>query len=148
MGWIDSLRGQVIAIDSAPFIYYIEAHPTYIQTVRPFFDGMRQGEFQGVTSVVALLELLVNPLRRDRPELAEQYRNILLHSDNVTCTDFSPQIAELAAKLRSEHTIRTPDAIHLATALHARASHFLTNDARLPSLPSLEILILDRLIPH
>ena len=99
-----------------------------------------------MTSIVTLMEVLVHPFRQDDPELAAQYRDILLRSNNLTCADFTPQIAELAGRLRAEHAIRTPDAIHAATAMHMGASHFLTNDARLPSLTSLEILTLDQLI--
>jgi len=40
------------------------------------------------------------------------------------------------------------DAIQMATAIHEGASFFLTNDARLPSLPKLKVLVLDELIPH
>jgi hypothetical protein len=43
------------------------------------------------------------------------------------------------------HNIRTPDAIQMATVIHAGASFLLTNDAGLPSLPELSLLVLDRL---
>jgi predicted nucleic acid-binding protein len=41
--------------------------------------------------------------------------------------------------------LRTPDAIQMATAIFEGASFFVTNDARLPSLPGLEVLILEEL---
>ena len=41
--------------------------------------------------------------------------------------------------------LRTPDAIQLATVCHEEAAFFLTNDARLPSVPGLTMLNLDEL---
>jgi predicted nucleic acid-binding protein len=57
----------------------------------------------------------------------------------------SPAIAEEAAQLRATYNLQTPDSIQMATAISAGASLFLTNDARLPSLPGLEVLLLEEL---
>ena len=145
MEWVYDLQGQVVGIDSSPFIYYIEAHPSYLEMVQPFFEGVRQGKFPAVTSVVTLLELLVHPYRRNNSQLADEYREILLHSNNITCMGVTTEIAERAAILRSEHPIHTPDAIQMGTALIGRATYFLTNDARLPSLPGMRVPMLDQL---
>ena len=59
MGWIESLRGHVVGLDTAPLIYFMERHPTYLEIVRPFFVALDQGEFRAVTSVITLLEVLV-----------------------------------------------------------------------------------------
>ncbi|WP_230966967.1 type II toxin-antitoxin system VapC family toxin [Nostoc commune] len=48
--------------------------------------------------------------------------------------------------LRADYNLRTPDAIQMATAIRGGASLFLTNDARLPSLPRLSVLVLEQLI--
>jgi predicted nucleic acid-binding protein len=55
-------------------------------------------------------------------------------------------IAEQAAKLRAEHNLHTPDAIQLATAIEAGASHILTNDVGFPKRPDLQILLLSQLM--
>lgn len=145
MEWVTALQGQVVGLDTAPLIYFIEENPTYLETIGPFFVAMDRGEFRVVTSTVTLLEVLVHPFRRGERNLAQQYRDILLGAKGLTTIPLSQDIAEEAARLRASHNIRTPDAIQMATALLARASCLRTNDARLPSLPELQVLVLDEL---
>ena len=145
MEWLVALRGQVVGLDTAPLIYFMEENPTYLATVRPFFEAMDRGEFSVITSMVTLLEVLVHPFRRGDVDLAQQYRDILLHADHLTTIGLSQDIAEEAARLRARHNLRTPDAIQLATAIHTSASHFLTNDDRYPTVPGVRILVLDML---
>ncbi len=145
MEWINDLQEKTVGLDTAPLIYFIEENPAYIETVRFFFEAMDRGDFLVVTSTVTLLEVLVHPLRSNNRELATEYRDILLNS-KLTTLEVSSSIAEQAAQLRAAHNIRTPDAIQISAALSAGASHFFTNDIRLPEIPSIQILSLDALI--
>jgi hypothetical protein len=63
MEWLIQLQGKVVGLDTAPLIYFIEQNEAYLKLVRPFFQAMSQGEFQVVTSVLTLTEVLVHPLR-------------------------------------------------------------------------------------
>lgn len=54
MEWVAALRGQVIGLDTAPLIYFIEEHHAYLEIVRPFFVAMDRGELSVVTSTVTL----------------------------------------------------------------------------------------------
>lgn len=146
MGWLDSLQGKVVGLDTAPLIYYIEDHPTYRKIVDPFFDMMERGELAVTTSTLTLLETLVLPIRRSDKELAQRYRDALLDSEGLEMIDISQAILEKAAWLRAFHAIRTPDAIQMATAITEGAEFFLTNDKKLPSLPDLAVLIVDNIV--
>lgn len=148
MEWLDRIRGKTVGLDTSPLIYFIEESPKYLGVTDPFFEALGHGEFQAVTSTVTLLEVLVHPLRNDNPELAKQYREILLNSANLTVLAVSRDIAEEAAQIRAKSNIRTPDAIQIATALYGGASFFLTNDLSLKTLPYLTILTLDSLLPN
>jgi predicted nucleic acid-binding protein len=145
VGWLDDLQGKTVGLDTAPLIYFIEENPAYIETVRSFFEAMDRGDFLVVTSTVTLLEVLVHPFRSNNRKLAAEYRDILLNS-KLTILEVSTSIAEQAAQLRAAHNIRTPDAIQVSAALSAGASHFLTNDIRLPEIPSIQIFSLDALL--
>lgn len=87
----------------------------------------------------------MRPMRQGDHELADHYRRLLLHAKHVLTLPVSDSIAEEAAQLRALHGLRTPDAIQLATAIHSGASSFLTNDARIPSLAPLNVLVLNQL---
>ncbi|MBE9127432.1 MULTISPECIES: type II toxin-antitoxin system VapC family toxin [unclassified Coleofasciculus] len=145
MEWIAQLQGQVVGLDSAPLIYFIEENPAYLEMTDAFFEAMVHGELRVVTSVITLLEVLVYPLRQGNSILAQQYRDILSDEEGLTTIEVSPAIAEIAAQLRATYNLRTPDAIQMATAIRQGASFFLTNDSRLPSLPGLEVLVLEEL---
>jgi predicted nucleic acid-binding protein len=113
--------------------------------LRPFFQAVDRSETKILTSAVTLLEVLVHPIRLGDEALAHQYNDILLASDNISTIPVTPHTAQTAAELRAEHNLKTPDAIHLATALTHNASAFLTNDRDFPVIAGIEILKLRNL---
>jgi predicted nucleic acid-binding protein len=148
MEWLNALSGQVVGLDTAPLIYFIERHPLYFPIVEPFFAFVARGEIEVVTSTITLTEVLVHPYRLGNPALARQYSDILLDARNVTALPVSARIAAEAARLRAMHGIRTPEAIQLATAYESHASAFLTNDEALEKAADLTMLVLDRMMPR
>ena len=106
---------------------------------------MDDGEIVVVTSTVTLLEVLVQPLKRNEIDLVARYREILLNADGLVTVGLLPDIAEKAADLRARYDVRTPDAIQIATALFVNCTTLLTNDRGLASIPEINALILDDL---
>jgi len=140
MGWIKDLHGQTVCVDTSPLIFFIEEHPTYGPVLDPFFESVSRGEITLITSTIALLEVLVHPIRHDDEPLAQSYNDILLSSPHISTLPVTPLTAQVAAEIRAEGKLKTPDAIHLATALTHKATTFLTNDRDFGSNPSIEIL--------
>jgi predicted nucleic acid-binding protein len=145
VGPLASLGGKLIAVDTAPFIYFIERHPGYIDRVRPFFQAVDRGEITVITSSITLTEVLVVPLRLGDRQLVDKYTRILLHADHIATVEVSNEIAAEAAQIRSTYRFKTPDAIHLATAIVEGADGFLTNDATLAKVAALNIILVDQL---
>jgi predicted nucleic acid-binding protein len=146
VAWLTDLLGQVVGLGTAPLIYYIEEHPTYLPVVDPFFDALANSDVRVITSTITLVEVLAQPLRRGDNLLVAQYKGVLLTTRGLTIHALSPAIAEEAARLRAEYAFRTPDAVQLATALVAGATAFLTNDVRLVRFPELRVLALEQLL--
>jgi predicted nucleic acid-binding protein len=135
---------HVSGLDTAPFIYSLEAHPLYGPLVKPFFElRVKAGLNTVVTSVVTLSEVLVHPLRCQQADLVNRYRTLLTRGRNVTLASINPAIAERAAGLRATYGIRLPDAFQIAACLDHGATHFLTNDNRLKKVVGLTVLVLD-----
>ncbi|MFL6228375.1 MAG: type II toxin-antitoxin system VapC family toxin [Pyrinomonadaceae bacterium] len=142
----DALRGVTrLGFDTAPVIYFVEAHPRYDALVTEIFERVSNGAPTGVTSVVTLSEVLVQPIIQAKPLLQQEYRDLLLGSSNLYTLPISATVAELAATLRARYKLRTPDAMQVAAALDAGCGAFLCNDAGLRRVTELRVLILDDL---
>jgi predicted nucleic acid-binding protein len=127
-------------------IYYLEASPTYLPLVDPFFAALDRAELHTVTSTVTLVEVLTLPFRLGDVALAQRYRELLLGSTGLTVVAISHQIAEDAARLRADYGFRTPHALQLATARVTGARYCLTNDTDLKGIPGLHSILLDQIL--
>jgi len=146
LGLMDQLNGCTVCIDTAPFIYFIEEHPVYLDIVKPVFAAIDAGNIEALTSTVTLLEVLVHPFRMHNESLAGKYREILLFSEGVTTVSVTDELSETAAKLRAKYSIKSPDALQIATGIYSGADKFLTNDRNLKNIDEMEMLILDDFI--
>lgn len=145
MEWLKSLQGTTVAIDTTIFIYFAEEAPPFIRQAAALFEALDRQEFKAVTSTITLTEVLTLPLRQGRGSLAERYRQLLQTSVGLALVPVTDEVAEIAASVRARSGFRTPDAIQIATALHAGAAHFITNDTRLATATGVRVRILERL---
>jgi predicted nucleic acid-binding protein len=141
VGLREDLGPGPVALDTAPFIYFIEEHPQFVPIVAPVFEDVAAGRREVATSGLTLLEALVVPYRAGNLALAERYEALLTRSRGVRLVEIGRGELRMAAQLRAVHpSVRTPDALQLAAALSAGCSAFVTNDRDLPALPGLRIL--------
>jgi predicted nucleic acid-binding protein len=124
----DLPQGHKYAVDTVTFIYFLERHPSYYQTAKRFFQRLEQGDFSAVMSSLVFAELLVPAYREKDPKKAGDLIRILTDFPNLEVVNLSPEISDEAARLRALYRIRTPDAIHAATAIKSKAHGIITND--------------------
>lgn len=80
-----------------------------------------------VGSVLLMPEVLSKPMRRGHePEL----RDLLTLLSRLELLPVDESVARLATALAAQHGLRAADAVHLATAVHAGADRFITNNRR------------------
>ncbi|MBV6417056.1 MAG: hypothetical protein CMLOHMNK_01689 [Steroidobacteraceae bacterium] len=139
------LRGRKrVLLDTSLWIYHFEAHPRFGTPADRILGDLEAGRFTGIASELMLLELTVLPLRQGRQDIADEYELLLARFPNLDLVPVSREILLEAAALRAAHGLRTPDAVHLATAVVANASAIVTNDAAWPRLPGIPLLILSQ----
>ena len=131
-----------IAIDTCAFIYQWQAHPRYSPLTDWMFSSLEQGEFAGVTSTITMTELLVHPYRDYDLEQVNELAGLLSMYPNLEWVPGTLASAILAAEIRANHRLATPDALQAATALHANATGLLTNDPIFKRVPGLDVLVL------
>jgi len=130
--------GSRIALGTASFVYFLERHPTYYPTAKDLFERIEKGKIEAVASTLVLTELLVPTFRAEDSSRAQEVLRLLTHFPHLKLIEVTANIASEASRIRAESSLRTPDALHLATALMQKADWFVTNDktfTRLPNLP-------------
>ena len=145
MGPLTLPRTGLIYIDASGLIYSMERVEPYRELLEPMWQEAQDGNIAIVSSPILVLEALVKPLRDGNTEIASQYRE-LFASGAVRLLEASYEVFEAAAGIRAETGLKTPDAIHAATAIRAECALFITNDTDFRRVRGLPTLVLEDLL--
>jgi predicted nucleic acid-binding protein len=92
-----------------------------------------------------LTEILVKPIQAGDKALEDEYINLLTSNEAIHLIPVGSAIARRAAQLRAQYKLKTPDAIHIATAIETGCDAFLTNDIGFKRVSEIRVLMLDDL---
>ena len=135
---------QRLSVETAPLIYYVENHPGFADKVDAVFAYVEALLIEVNASTITLTEVLMKPLQLGDQVLIDTYHE-LLGTDLIRLIAVTSEVAEKAADLRARYNLRTPDALHIASAIESGCDAFLTNDLALKRVTELRVLILDDL---
>lgn len=135
-----------IALDTSIFIYQLEANPRYISFTDHIFEWIERPGHTAVTSTITMTELLVQPYRDGNDNRVDEFYALLTTYPNLDWRAPDLEVADISARIRAVHKLRTPDALQAGCAVHARATGLITNDAVFERVDAFETLVLDRLI--
>jgi len=136
-------KAGLIYADTNIFIYHLDASPRYSPLTEVFFDLVENGKITAHTSTLTVLELNVKPYQANQSPRALTHIALLKNLPHLLIKDMTIEIADRAAQLRAKHGLKTPDAIHLASALNTGCDLLLGNDADLKKTNTVECLRLD-----
>ena len=119
-----------IYLDSCIVIYVVEGHPLYASKIDAEINALQAAQI--CYSPLVRLECLVSPLQTKDQKTQQLYEQFWVSQHKLPLLD---DIFDLAAQLRADHkSLKTPDALHLATVLHYGCDEFWTNDDRLAKI--------------
>lgn len=130
-----------IYFDTSAFIYSAERIEPYHTLLEPVWRQAQDGQFTIVSSELVIAETLAKPLR-EGDTLIEQLFRALFHADEVRLIQTTRPVWEGVARLRASTRLKTPDAVHAVTALHADCTLFVTNDADFRRVEELPVVVL------
>jgi uncharacterized protein len=128
--------------DTMLFVYWLEDHPVYAKRIQHILSKMEQRQDILCTSAFTAGEVLVGPYKTGALSMAKQIRSIF-ESSFIEIIPYTLSTAERYARIRSDHGVSAPDAIHLACAAEVRTDLFLTNDLGLTKkiIPDIQFIV-------
>ena len=139
-------RHRRIALDTSIFIYELEANARYLALTDHIFSWIERPGSKAVTSTITMTELLVQPYRDSDEQRVDEFYALLSTYPNLDWIAPNLEIADVAARIRAVHRLRTPDALQAATAVQAEATGLITNDPVFERVKDFETLVLDRVL--
>ncbi len=136
-------RHPSVFVDTSAFIYFVERHPRYAPFCELLFSRIEAGKTQAATSTLTLLEVLVQPYRRNNDELVMKFYALLTSYPHLTWVPLTLTVADHAARLRAEHRLKTPDSIQAASAVASGYTGFICNDRVFGKVNEFESLIIE-----
>jgi len=118
----------LVYVDSCVLIYAMEQDPLFGEPARNCLASQLAQNLQLAISPMVQLECLVHPLARQQGELIIRYQAWLQTFQWLSINDTT---FARATELRASHGLKTPDALHLATALQHGCVALISNDKRL-----------------
>ncbi len=113
-------------VDACLFIYWVERSGPVAEAAVRWLES--QADASMCVSPLVRMEVLVKPMRRGDQALIQSYEALLARQEWLPVGD---EMFSRALGLRAQYGLKTPDALHLATALNHGCTEFWTNDDRL-----------------
>ncbi|HSH18363.1 MAG TPA: PIN domain-containing protein [Candidatus Saccharimonadales bacterium] len=133
----------MIGLDSNLFVYMLEGHAEFGEAVRDIFVAIEQTRLEACASELVYFEVLSYPglLSKQVTEATA-----LIGQLGIRYIPVSSDVLLEAARLRRECGLGALDSVHVASALGAGCSAFITNDQALlkKAVPEIRLVALDK----
>ncbi|HVC98539.1 MAG TPA: PIN domain-containing protein [Pirellulales bacterium] len=138
---------MLVYLDTCIFIYWIEGPTPFDVRVRTHLAKLQAAGHRFAISELSRLECLVKPLGVGDAALLLDYERMFL-APNVSFVPLDAPVYERAANIRGVRRYANGsrysalDALHLAAAVQAGCTSFLTNDHRLAGFLDIAVDVL------
>ena len=138
---------QLVYPDTCILIYWLERNPIYVDAIVQKLRPEQGAAPILVFTELTCLECRVKPLKTGNQVQLAGYDRVF-STPGYRFVGLAREVFDLATELRALHGLKTPDAIHLAAALHAGCDEIWTNDDRLAKAAAGRIGVFNVTEPH
>jgi predicted nucleic acid-binding protein len=144
------LQGHKVYFDTNIFVYVLGDNKEFLARSFPFFQAVEAGRITGVSGDLVIAELLVKPMMNNDMIAIERTEALFDSEDGYfQALPHDRATLRLAAHIRATQKLSMIDAVHVATAIKAGCSNFITNDERIAErAKGIEVIRLSSLPPR
>lgn len=121
----DILKGKRVYFDANIFIYILEGNPSLTTVINDLRDLIFQGDITVTSCDLIYTEILPFHARKKDYNAIE---HIIEFISKFEISPITKQVFIHAGILRGETGMKTPDALHVVSAIQNSSEVFLTND--------------------
>ena len=146
MGSLNLPKQGLVYVDAMIVIYSVDGHPIYSPICAPLWQAAQKGDLTVVSSELIIMETRIGPIRaKDMAQV--QVREDVWKMSGTLLLPITLQILRDASNIRAGNpAIKTPDAIHISTAMMHKCALFVTNDIGFRRVPGLPAVFLDEIL--
>jgi predicted nucleic acid-binding protein len=137
-----------VYLDANILIYLVEGYAAHETALEQLLAALERKQVKFVTSELSLAEVLVLPLRQGRADLVERYQQLMAPGGELVVVTIDAAILQASAVVRARKGGGLLDAIHVATAVAAGCSIFLSEDVRIKVVAPLQFFGLSDFVGH
>ncbi len=142
MGLKKRLKGSRVYFDTNIFIYMLEGSKELSKPIDILQQGIQSQEFSVYSSELVFTEILPPLVRDDKTNIIKLTVSFLSQGSVFNLAPIDRDVSIQAGYLRGQSKMKSPDALHVATALFQKCDIFLTNDKGIKTPTGLERIIL------
>lgn len=142
MGLRETLKDRAVFFDTNIFIYLLEGSAVFKRQIHSIQLGIKYAEFAVFASEIVFAEILPVHVKANNRKNIQSAIKFLSGSGAFDLVPVDRDICIRSGFIRGMTGMKIPDALHVATAIHAGCDVFLTNDKRIKTPENIELLAL------
>jgi len=137
------IKGKNVYVDTNILIYLFEGFEKYRRLIQEIADCVDNDEIILLTGEITIAEILVMPFKKNDSTLINLYTTALNDKNFIHLIPTTQTIYLKTAYLRATFkSMKTPDAIQVASAIEGKADIFITNDTGIKTPSEMEKIVL------